>query len=63
MFNVSKFNQPIGDWYVSNVTDMIRMFSVSEFNQPIGDWDVSGVIDKTDMFLDCKISPIPTWYP
>ena len=35
------FNQPIGSWDVSNVTDMGSMFYAAEaFNQPIGDWDV-----------------------
>jgi len=38
------FNQPIGDWDVSNVTYMRWMFeSAYAFNQPIGDWDVSNV--------------------
>ncbi len=64
MFMGSKFNQPIGNWDVSSVTCMSSMFRRSKFNQPIDDWNVSW--KKTwmdDMFLDCKISPIPTWYP
>jgi len=44
------FNQPIGNWDVSNVTDMTRMFDFSTFNQPIGNWDVSKVSDMTSMF-------------
>ena len=42
-FEDEPFNQPIGDWDVSNVTDMSGTFSNSSFNQPIGDWDVSNV--------------------
>ena len=38
MFNLvcTSFNQPIGDWNVSNVTDMSFMFGdASSFNQPV----------------------------
>ena len=36
------FNQPIGDWDTSKVTDMRSMFKLaSSFNQPIGNWDTS----------------------
>ena len=36
------FNQDIGSWKVSNVTDMSYMFEKAEaFNQDIGDWNVS----------------------
>ena len=35
------FNQPIGDWDVSSVTNMKSMFYLAvEFNQPIGDGTV-----------------------
>lgn len=44
------FNQPIGNWDVSSVTDMSNMFFASEFNQPIGNWDVSSVTDMSYMF-------------
>ncbi|MBK2268377.1 BspA family leucine-rich repeat surface protein [Francisella philomiragia] len=57
LFADSSFNQPIGDWDVSNVTNMKYMFSVSNFgdqntafNQPIGDWDTSNVTDMRYMF-------------
>ena len=47
----SGFNQPIGNWDVSNVTVMDNMFQVAEsFNQPIGDWDVSSVSRMYQMF-------------
>ena len=46
-----KFNQPIGDWDVSSVTNMNGMFYVaSSFNQDIGNWDVSSVINMKYMF-------------
>ena len=49
------FNQPIGKWNVSNVTDMQYMFSGAEaFNQPIGNWNVSNVLSVECMFADAK---------
>ena len=40
------FNQDIGNWDVSNVTNMGEMFAEAEsFNQDIGNWDVSNVTD------------------
>ncbi len=53
IFRYSSFNQPIGNWDVSNITDMSYMFSANnEFNQPIGNWDVSSVTDMNNMFVD-----------
>ena len=38
------FNQDIGGWEVSNVTDMRWMFTEAEsFNQDISSWDVAKV--------------------
>ena len=41
MFSYAKkFNQPIGSWNTSAVTDIQEMFSSAEnFNQPIGSWN------------------------
>ena len=49
MFNGARtFNQPIGDWDVSKVTNMGAMFKgASTFNQPIGYWDVSKVTNMS----------------
>jgi surface protein len=48
------FNQPIGNWDVSNVTNMGGLFysecSASLFNQDISLWDVSGVTNMSSMF-------------
>jgi surface protein len=53
MFNGhdNAFNQPIGDWDVSNVTNMEYMLSgCSNFNQDISTWDVSNVTNMEGMF-------------
>jgi surface protein len=45
------FNQPIGNWDVSNVTLMNNMFQYNRcFNQPISNWDVSKVTSMVGMF-------------
>ena len=45
------FNQDIGTWDVSNVTDMSGTFSSStSFNQDLSSWEVSNVIRMGGMF-------------
>ena len=50
-FGATSFNDPIGNWDVSNVANTYSMFSgATAFNQPIGNWDTSGVINMARMF-------------
>jgi surface protein len=45
------FNQKIGNWNTSKVTDMGQMFFVARaFNQNIGSWDTSKVTNMNYMF-------------
>jgi TonB family protein len=51
----TSFNQDVGAWDVSNVTDMNGMFvDASSFNQDIGAWDVSNVTDMNLMFANAS---------
>ena len=64
MFRNSKFNQPIGNWDTTNVTDMNNMFnSAVQFNQPIGNWDTTNVTDMNNMFNSAVQfnQPIGSW--
>ena len=61
------FNNPIGNWDVSNVTNMSYMFYAEcqtnhSFNQDISHWDVSNVTDMSYMFNRANFNqPIGNW--
>jgi surface protein len=56
-YGATAFNQPIGSWNVSNVTNMNFMFdNATVFNQNIGSWDVSNVTNMIYMFGGAGIS-------
>lgn len=52
MFQQCSFNQPIGSWNTSAVTNMFAMFNATtSFNQDIGAWNVSNVANLQAVFL------------
>ena len=58
------YDQPIGDWDTSKVTNMSGMFAGTiKFNQSIGGWDTSNVRDMSYMFKKAKKfdKPIGDW--
>ena len=56
------FNQPIGAWDTSKVTDMMFAFYGAEaFDQNISAWDTSSVTYMEDMFSGSGLLSCPSW--
>jgi surface protein len=64
--NAHRFNQPLGNWNTSAVTNMSGMFYMyqsSLFNQNINSWDTSNVTNISQMFRGANTfnQPIGSW--
>ena len=60
--NCTSFNQPVGNWDVSNVTDMRIVFQSTAFNQDLSNWDTSSVNNMGSMFAFSDFNqPINDW--
>jgi surface protein len=57
------FNQPIGVWDVSNVTNMDYMFKDNfEFNQDLSRWCVAKILTiPKDFTISTSYFPNPVW--
>jgi len=55
--NAATFNQAIGSWNVSNVTDMSYMFqNATTFNKDLYNWNVAKVTNMTAMFQNTSFN-------
>ncbi len=57
------FNDSIGEWDVSRVSDMSMFYMAYGFNQPLDPWDVGNVEDMTGMFCLANSfnQPLSNW--
>lgn len=54
-YGATNFNQSIGSWNTSQVTDMSDTFEAAfDFNQDIGSWNTSSVTDMSSMFVSAS---------
>jgi len=62
--DAAAFNQPLGEWDVSQVTNMGDMFwGAAAFDQPLANWKVGQVTDMCYMFCDAAAfnQPLADW--
>merc|ERR1711988_1063500 len=60
----TSFDQPLNNWNVSNVSNMIGMFNrARSFNQPLYNWNVSNVTNMDSMFCYAQSfnQPLNNW--
>lgn len=59
-YGATAFNQFIGSWDVSNVTNMGSMFASSVFNQDISTWSVANVTSCGDFSINAPLTEANT---
>ena len=51
------FNQPIGDWNTSSLTNIYRaLYGNTSFDQDLSNWNVAGITNATDFMGSCTLS-------
>ena len=58
-FRATSFNQNIGSWDMSNVTNTSGMLRGTPFNQNLGSWNMGSVTNMTSMFRDAPAMTFP----